>query len=111
MNEPLTQPIYIAPIYNPQSGTIGQPNIYYQQQQLQPQVIVVQQPAPLVDNKVLWIILAIFLGGIGTMIAASSLPPEKSGSYMCIGIIQVILFPLFCIGWIWAIVSAVQGYP
>ena len=50
MNEPLQQPIYINPVYNPPSGTIGQPNIVYQQQQ--PQVIVVQQPKPVVDNNV-----------------------------------------------------------
>ena len=108
MNEPLQQPIYINPVYNPPSGTIGQPNIVYQQQQ--PQVIVVQQPKPVVDNNVIWIILAIFLSGIATMIAASSLPPEKSCSYMCIGIVQLLLSP-FVIGWIWAIISAVQGYP
>ena len=109
MNEPLQQPIYINPVYNPPSGTIGQPNIVYQQQQ--PQVIVVQQPKPVVDNNVIWIILAIFLSGIATMIAASSLPPEKSCAYMCIGIVQLILTPVCLIGWIWAIISAVQGYP
>ena len=109
MNEPLQQPIYINPVYNPPSGTIGQPNIVYQQQQ--PQVIVVQQPKPVVDNNVIWIILAIFLSGIATMIAASSLPPEKSSTYMCYGVVQIILTPVCLIGWIWAIISAVQGYP
>ena len=110
MNEPLQQPIYINPTYNPQLGTIGQPNIVYQQQAPQPQIIVVQQK-PAVENNAIWIILAIFLSGIATMIAASSLPSEKSCAYMCIGIVQLILTPVCLIGWIWAIISAVQGYP
>ena len=105
MEQPLQQPIYVAPNYNPQTGATGQP---FQNQD--PKVIVVQQSGPAVDNRTLWIVLAILLGGIGTMIAASSLPPEKSSTYMCYGVLQIILSWIF-VGWIWAIINAVQGYP
>lgn len=110
MDQPLQQPIYVAPNYNPSSGNTGQPNnIYYQQPDTK--IVVVQQPVQTVDqNYVIWIILAVFFGGFATLCASCTLPPEKSGTYCCYSIIQILTMGIV-IGYVWAIINAVQGYP
>jgi hypothetical protein len=82
-------------------------------------VIVVQQPSvtpilitrndsgyPRLDSSlaVLILILNILFPGIGTIVMGCN--STNSGSWICIGILQIFL-SMFLIGWIWAIITGI----
>ena len=59
-----------------------------------------------------YIFVALFLGGIGTLLISQMyLPREKKQKYCWVGLWQILLFPFFYIGYIWAVISAYNNYP
>ena len=96
-----------------QENTIYNDNLTEPGYQIQRIILLEQnvQNEP-IEYNANYILIAILLGGFGTILISNYyLPPEKKQKYFWIGIWQILLFPFLYIGYIWAIISACNGYP
>ena len=103
---------------------INNNNLQQQQQQQQQQAVVVAQPVyPVYYSSrlnipggmcFLIVILNLCLPGIGSIIAAIlygniAKCGDRTGNIICHGIIQI-LTCLFVVGWIWAVIDAINYF-
>jgi hypothetical protein len=103
---PQCQPQYIPS--QPHSGN----NIIVVQQPVSPQYVLVSElthgyPRLTKANAVVILLLNIFFPGLGSVIMGCISPGAEG--FICIGILQFFLVPLFLIGWVWSIITGLNA--